>query len=47
MHHEPLAYALYVVGFIAFVVSLRQRRNFRYQCEESIECQLRPDSALL
>ena len=38
VHHEPLAYALYVVGFIAFVVSLRQRRNFRYQFGQFAYC---------
>ena len=38
VHHEPLAYALYVAGFVAFVVSLRQRRNFRYQFGQFAYC---------
>ena len=39
-HHEPVAYVLYVLGFIAFVISLRQRRNFRYQFSQFAYCHM-------
>jgi CDP-diglyceride synthetase len=38
--HEPICYTLYVLGFIAFVVSLRQRRNFKYQFGQFAFCHI-------
>lgn len=36
----PIAFALYTVGFVAFVISLRQRRNFRYQFSQFAYCHI-------
>jgi phosphatidate cytidylyltransferase len=31
---------LYMIGFVAFVISLRQRRNFRYQFSQLAYCHM-------
>ena len=36
--HVPVAFALYCVGVVLFVVSLRHRRNFRYQFAQLAYC---------
>jgi len=36
--HVPISFALYCVGLVLFVVSLRRRRNFRYQFSQLAYC---------
>ena len=38
--YVPIAFALYVLGFMAFVISLRQRRNFKYQFSQFAYCHI-------
>lgn len=39
-HHVLLSFSLYTLGFVAFVVSLRQRKNFKYQFQQFGFCHL-------
>jgi CDP-diglyceride synthetase len=38
--YEPVAFGLYMLGFVAFVISLRQRRNFKYQFSQFAYCHM-------
>ena len=38
--HEPICYILYILGFIAFVISLQKRKNFRYQFGQFAFCHI-------
>jgi CDP-diglyceride synthetase len=38
--HVPISFALYCVGLVLFVVSLRRRRNFRYQFSQFAYCHI-------
>lgn len=39
-HHVLLSFSLYTLGFVAFVVSLRQLKNFKYQFQQFGFCHL-------
>jgi hypothetical protein len=38
--YEAVAYALYILGFMAFVIALKRRRNFRYQFSQFAYCHM-------
>ncbi len=38
--HVPVAFALYCVGVVLFVISLRRRRNFKYQFAQLAYCHI-------
>ena len=38
--YEPITFVLCIIGFVAFVISLRQRRNFRYQFSQLAYCHM-------
>ncbi len=38
--HVPISFALYCAGLVLFVVSLRRRRNFRYQFSQFAYCHI-------
>lgn len=38
--YEPITFVLFIIGFVAFVISLRQRRNFRYQFSQLAYCHM-------
>lgn len=37
-YHVPISFALYIAGFMGFVISLRRRKNFRYQFSQFAYC---------
>ena len=39
-HYVPIAFVLYMIGFVAFVFSLRRRRNLRYQFAQFAYCHI-------
>jgi phosphatidate cytidylyltransferase len=40
LKHVPVSFALYCVGIVLFVISLRLRRNFRYQFAQLAYCHM-------
>ena len=39
-YHTPIAFGLYLLGFVAFVLSLRKHRQFRYQFAQFAYCHI-------